>query len=935
MTRAADIDQTVTTITLNKPQPTENGARFSWSIDPDTAFYKKEASFKLEYPSTIDVSKIPDAVWARVMLVCLHTHWAMLRPCRVVLPFRLSEGELEFWRRLTDAAVWSLETRRENAIGSFSVRTRREIDFVNRGDPIPELKPPEQISDCVAASFSGGRDSMTQLGLLQELGEKPFLVTTTSSRPGSEEMISDRRRMVIDEIQRRRGVELVEVESDYRDCFNTLHDRAVSYGVSINEASDTFLYFAAAWAAAYARGAKSVFLASEAEVQESIRREGMVVQYTHFMYSAVSQRALSELIKPSSIDYSGLTYPLHQLQIHHLLNTRYTDIRDLQYSCWEQRPGEGVCSRCSTCMQSAVNLMSDGVEPSVIGIDLNELLVAKRDWQPRPFTDPTDTAVLVSVRRYIEGHTTRYLREQDAESIAKFAGPSGLTSEATDAARQICAAAVAAPDPGPEPGYRAGYLELIVPRLRSGLESIIQESFKTEPPESYAELLANTRMLSEWIAAPLTVSPRETLPHSLPSDRPASATAPPIAKPTDAQVAEIAELIPGPEPEVNRTGPHRYLPVADTDLDGNELEYVTEAVNSNWVSSAGPYVERLEAMFADYCGTRHAITTASGATALDVMLRAAGIGPGDEVILPTFTMVATANSVHHTGAKVVFVDSDPATWNMDIDQVRLAIGPQTRAIIAMHTYGHPVDMDALRSIADANSLLLFEDAAEAHGATCRGRRVGSLSDAAAFSFYGNKIVTTGEGGIVTTDSDEIAEAARALRSHSFSPERHFWHDRRAFNYRMSNLQAAVGIAQLERLDEFLEQRRNLAQMYRDHLGGIPGVSLPPIEPGLQSANWMFGLILDESFPISRDELREALAADGVETRTFFVPLHIQPAYLDDNDGRRHPVAERMGARGLYLPSALWLTDQDVGRIADGIAQAAGVAARVTSSPKPL
>lgn len=932
MGRSAPHSSVVTTITLNMPKPTATGAEFSWSIEPDDSFYRQK-SFELEYPMTIDAGKIPDAVWARVMLVSLHTHWAMLRPCRVVLPFRLTDRELEFWRRLTDAAVWSLETRRENAEQDFPQRTQRAIDFVCTGEPIPTLSPPDP-GDCVAASFSGGRDSMTQLGLLQELGEKPFLVTTTSSRPGSQEMISERRQTVMQQIQRRRDVELVEVQTGYRNCFNTLHDRAVSYGVSVNEASDTFLYFATAWAAAYARGANAVYLASEAEVQESIRREGMVVQYTHFMYSAVSQRALSELIKPSSISYSGLTYPLFQLQIHHLLNTRFTDIRDLQYSCWEQQPGEAACSRCSTCLQSAVNLMRDDVSPSEIGIDLNELLIAKRDWRPRPFVDETGTAELVSVRRYIEGHSTRFLREQNAETLERFAGPGGLSKEARIAANRICAAAAQAPDPGPQPGYRAGYLELVNPALRKGLESIIKEHFEPEPPENYAELLRNTRMLSEWITSPLSAAPPDESGRRSDDDRPARAVPPGLIAPTTAQLAEIAELIPGPEPVVDHEGPQRYLPVADTDLSGNELAYVTEAIETNWVSSAGPYVGRLEARFAEYCGTRHAITTASGATAIEVMLRAAGIGPGDEVILPSFTMVATANAVHHTGAKPVFVDNDLATWNMDLAQVRLAIGPKTRAIMAMHTYGHPVDMDLLREIADANSLVLFEDAAEAHGATVRGRRVGALSDAAAFSFYGNKIMTTGEGGIITTDDDEIAEVARSLRSHAFSPERHFWHGRRAFNFRMSNLQAALGIAQLERLDEFLEQRRALAQLYRDQLRPIPGVSLPPQEQGLQSANWMFGLSLDDDFPISRDELRGVLAADGIETRTFFVPLHIQPAYIDEHEGRRLPVAELMGARGLYLPSALWLEEQDVARIAERIAQAAGVAARVTSRPKP-
>lgn len=922
-------NEAVTKIRLLRPRVVGNTVQFGWSTDPSTSLYDR-TSFELEFPASVKIDGVPEALWARVMMICLHSHWAVLRPCVVELPYKLPAGEIEFWNRITDAAAWALETRRDDAAGSFVERTRRAIEFVETGAPLVELSPAPD-NGTVAACFSGGRDSLTQLALLQELGEEPILVTTTSSRAGSEEMVAERRRMVIDEIQRRRDVALVEVNSDFRSCFDNLNERAGRFGVSVNEISDTFLYFAAAWAVAYARGARAVFLASEAEVQESIRREGMVVQYTHFMYSAVSQRALSELIKPSSISYSGLTYPMYQLQIHRLLNTRFVDIRDLQYSCWEQRPGEGTCSRCSTCMQSAVNLMNDGVSPSEIGIDLNQLLIARRDWKPKPPADPTDSSVLVSVRRYTEGHTVRFLRENGLATFEKFAGPNGLTKEARAAAEQICRTAAEACDPGPEPGYCTGYLELVDPRLRDGLGSIIEQHFEPDPPENYAERLRNSRILSDWIVAPLGVTHSEG---QRTADHPTRPTPPALVTPTTAQLAEIAELIPGPEPVVDRSGPQRYLPVADTDLSGNELEYVTEAVESNWVSSAGPYVEQLEARFADYCGTRHGISTASGATALEVMLRAAGVGPDDEVILPSFTMVATANAVHHIGAKPVFVDSDLATWNMDLDQVRLAIGPRTRAIIAMHTYGHPVDMDALRDLADANSLGLFEDAAEAHGATVRGRRVGSLSDAAAFSFYGNKIVSTGEGGMITTDSDEIAEVARSLRSHAFSPERHFWHGRRAFNFRMSNLQAALGVAQMERLQEFLQRRRELAQMYRDQLGGIPGISLPPTEPGMQSANWMFGLLLDESFPTSRDELRKLLADDAIETRTFFVPLHIQPAYLDDNEGRRLPVAEQMGARGLYLPSALWLTEQDVSRIADRVAQAAGVASRVTSRPRP-
>jgi perosamine synthetase len=304
------------------------------------------------------------------------------------------------------------------------------------------------------------------------------------------------------------------------------------------------------------------------------------------------------------------------------------------------------------------------------------------------------------------------------------------------------------------------------------------------------------------------------------------------------------------------------------------------------------------------------------------MLRAAGIGPGHEVIIPTFSMVATANAVHHSGAKVVMVDTDLTTWNMDLAAVRRSIGPRTRAILAMHTYGQPVDMDALRVVADDNSLLLLEDAAEAHGATCRGRRAGALGDAAAFSLYGNKIITSGEGGVITTDDDAIAAAARDLRSHSFSEDRHFWHGRRAFNFRMSNLQAAVALAQLDRIDDFLERRRKLARMYREQLGAIPGISMQPPQDGFESANWMFGIVLSDDFACSRDELRELLAAASVETRTFFVPLHIQPAYIEEFAGRRHPGAEKLGRDGLYLPSALWLTEEDVARVAAVIANAA-------------
>lgn len=922
----------MTTIRLETPRIEGQTVSFDWTVDPHTSLYH-ETGFTLTLPESIDPRSVPPAVWARVMLICLHTHWVLLRPARVVLPFRLPDGEREFWQRMTDAASWSLETRRKVEGEPFSRRALRQLEIVETGAPLEPFEPVDD-NGIVTACFSGGRDSLTQLSILQELGETPLLVTTTSDRDGSDEMQTARRRHVIDEIQARRGLEMVEVESTLRGCVDNTHPTAQQFGAGVNELTDTYLYFAVAWAVAVARGARAVFLASEAEVQETQRRDGLITQHKHFMYSAVTQQSLRALIAPTGITHGGLTYPLHQFQIQRLLGARYDDIRDLQYSCWLQAPGEASCSRCGECFTIAVSMMTDGIQPSEIGIDVNLLLDSQRGWEPKSQKVPESDRHLVSSRSYPDSHALRFFSEASDDLIAGFTLDGKLSPDGASGLAAIRRTVAAAEHPGAEPGFRAGYLEFIDPKLREGLAKLIAEQFDPEPEQNYHSLLENTRLLTEWITAPLSVGPvaRQVETTVSVDDRPAAPTPPKPIEPSTEQLAAIAGSIPGTEPPIQRDGVDRFLPVADTDLSGNELAYVTEAVESNWVSSAGPQIEELERRFAEYCGVRHAVTAASGAAALEVMLRAAGIGPGDEVIIPTFTMVATANAVHHCGAKVVFVDSDLATWNMDLGQVRLAIGPRTRAIIAMHTYGHPVDMSALREIADANSLALFEDAAEAHGAVCHGRRAGALADAAAFSFYGNKILTTGEGGIVTTDDDEIAQTARDLRSHAFSQDRHFWHRRRAFNYRMSNLQAALGLAQLERIDEFLDRRRGLARMYREHLSRIPGVLLAPEEEGLVDANWMFGIVLDDDFPVTRDALRVQLANDGIETRTFFVPLHLQPAYLDENAGRRHPAAEALGARGLYLPSALWLEERDVARIASRIAQAAGTESHETSSP---
>jgi perosamine synthetase len=293
------------------------------------------------------------------------------------------------------------------------------------------------------------------------------------------------------------------------------------------------------------------------------------------------------------------------------------------------------------------------------------------------------------------------------------------------------------------------------------------------------------------------------------------------------------------------------------------------------------------------------------------------------VIVPDFTMIACANTVCHAGATPVLVDSDARTWNLDLELAKSRISPRTRAILVVHTYGHPVDVDQIERFAADNGLVVIEDAAEAHGAELRGRRAGSLGTVAAFSFYANKIVTTGEGGMVTTNDESIAVLARELRDHGFSPERHFWHRYRAYNFRMGNLQAAIGLAQTERLGDLLDRRRRGAQWYRDALGAIPGIELPPTEAGHRDANWMFGVLINEEFGTSRDELRRRLAQVGIETRTFFVPIHLQPAYHASQRGRRYPVAERLGSGGLYLPSGPDIGEAEVARVAGAIEQARG------------
>lgn len=362
-----------------------------------------------------------------------------------------------------------------------------------------------------------------------------------------------------------------------------------------------------------------------------------------------------------------------------------------------------------------------------------------------------------------------------------------------------------------------------------------------------------------------------------------------------------------------------FIPVAEPLLDGKELEYVTDCVKSGWISSLGKYVRDFEQGFADYCGARYGVATSNGTVAIHLLAAALNFGPGDEVIMPGLTYVATANGIKYTGATPVFVDSERETWNVDPAKVVEAITPNTKAIFAVHLYGHPANMEPLQDIARRHNLLLLEDAAEAHGACYKGRRVGALSHAAVFSFYGNKIITTGEGGLIVTDNKALAERAFFLENQGRYSDNPYWHPEIAYNYRMTNIQAAIGVAQLERIEAMLAIRRRNAAHYNRRLAGVPGLTLPPEAEWAKNVYWMYSIIIEDAFGLERDEVIKKLREANIETRPFFYPVHTLPMY---NTGQSLPIAEDLGRRGLNLPSGATLTPEQIDYICDTIIQLA-------------
>jgi len=361
-----------------------------------------------------------------------------------------------------------------------------------------------------------------------------------------------------------------------------------------------------------------------------------------------------------------------------------------------------------------------------------------------------------------------------------------------------------------------------------------------------------------------------------------------------------------------------FIPVSEPSLGSAERDALIRCIDSGWISSEGPEVARFEEEMAAYTGRRHGIAVSSGTAALDIAVAVLDIGPGDEVIVPTFTIISCVLQLVRSGATPVFVDADPLTWNIDVPAVAERITSRTRAMIIPHIYGLPADMGPLVALAELHGLHIIEDAAEAHGLRYRGLPCGSFGTLSTFSFYPNKLITTGEGGMIVTDDDALADRCRRLRNLAFSPGRRFVHHELGWNYRMTNLQASLGIVQLAQVDELLNLKQKVGNRYLDLLADVRGLQLP-LRSSLGSENvfWVFGIVLDESTGLDAESVMGRLAAAGIGSRPFFFPLHMQPVLRDLGFGSHDelPTAERIASQGLYLPSSARLTEPQLDRVA--------------------
>ena len=368
---------------------------------------------------------------------------------------------------------------------------------------------------------------------------------------------------------------------------------------------------------------------------------------------------------------------------------------------------------------------------------------------------------------------------------------------------------------------------------------------------------------------------------------------------------------------------NKFIPVCEPLLSGNEIKYVSEALETGWISSSGKYIPAFEEAFANYCGVKHAIAVCNGTVALHLALVALGIGKDDEVIIPSFTMIASAFAVCYTGATPVFVDSESTTWNIDTAKIESKITSRTKAIMPVHIYGHPCNMQPIHELAKKYNVKIIEDAAEVHGAEYEGAKCGALGDIAAFSFFANKIATTGEGGIVVTNDDELAEKCRYFKNLCFplTGNRNYNHNHIGFNYRMSNIHAAIGLAQVEKLDAYVDIRKKNNALYQQYLGNTSGIIFQPQLDGFKNVYWMNGMVIDKNITgIGRDEMMQRLKEIGIDSRTFFIGMHKQKALVDYgcNCSEEYPVTDWLAENGFYLPSGSGLNEMEIKHICDSI-----------------
>ena len=364
-----------------------------------------------------------------------------------------------------------------------------------------------------------------------------------------------------------------------------------------------------------------------------------------------------------------------------------------------------------------------------------------------------------------------------------------------------------------------------------------------------------------------------------------------------------------------------FIPVNEPLLSGNEKKYLTECIDSGWISSEGNFVKELEEKFAASCGRKFGIAVCNGTAALEAAMISLELQKGDEVILPAFTIISCATAIIRAGAKPVLVDSDPVTWNMEIEEIRKKINSKTKAIMAVHIYGLPVDMDPLIKLAEEHGLKIIEDAAELIGQTYKGKHCGSFGEVSTFSFYPNKHITTGEGGMILTDDESIAERCRSLRNLCFKKGRRFIHDELGFNFRMTNLQAAVGVAQFEQLQKFIEKKRQIGKLYSEELYGLKNIQLPLASTDYsENIYWVYGILLKEETGLDAEEAMKKLAENKIGTRPFFYPMHRQPVFkkmgLFLNES--YPVSEYLGDNGFYIPSGLAITEDQIHRVSKAL-----------------